>query len=251
MPPPWRPRPSTRRPTISRSSPWKRPRGRLLAYDNIAVAEGPHPRKAYIQARDIQDAHQQFHILPDGPQIPRPPVGPLNPDPIDEKRRRASEVREPQPSPAPRARWDRGPTRCLRYSPAGMLPDLSQAGPAPGSARTGRERPARHRRREPDLWHDAPPVRRGGPASLIDPTVPGMGSTSVAASLGRTATTARAAGGRNATPPAPRPAHPSCAAPPSRACRRRHCQRPPASRRQPSDLPPLPVSIDLPPLPPN
>ena len=42
-------------------------KGTLLAYDNIAVAEGPHPRKAYIQARDIQDAHRQFHILPDGP----------------------------------------------------------------------------------------------------------------------------------------------------------------------------------------
>ena len=37
-------------------------KGTLLAYDNIAVAEGPHPRKAYIQARDIQDAHRQFPI---------------------------------------------------------------------------------------------------------------------------------------------------------------------------------------------
>ena len=27
-------------------------KGTLLAYDNIAVAEGPHPQKAYIQARD-------------------------------------------------------------------------------------------------------------------------------------------------------------------------------------------------------
>ncbi len=34
-------------------------KGTLLAYDNIAVAEGPHPRKAYIQARDIQNAHRQ------------------------------------------------------------------------------------------------------------------------------------------------------------------------------------------------
>ena len=29
-------------------------KGTLLAYDNIAVAEGPWPRKAYVQARDIQ-----------------------------------------------------------------------------------------------------------------------------------------------------------------------------------------------------
>ncbi len=31
-------------------------KGTLLAYDNIAVAEGPHPQKAYIQARDQQAA---------------------------------------------------------------------------------------------------------------------------------------------------------------------------------------------------
>ena len=30
-------------------------KGTLLAYDNIAVAEGPHPQKAYIQARDQQN----------------------------------------------------------------------------------------------------------------------------------------------------------------------------------------------------
>ena len=58
-------------------------KGTLLAYDNIAVAEGPHPSKAYIQARDIQRAHRQFRINPDGPQVPRNPVGPLNTDPIE------------------------------------------------------------------------------------------------------------------------------------------------------------------------
>ncbi len=51
-------------------------KGTLLAYDNIAVAEGPHPRKAYIQAGSIQDAHKQHPIPPDGPEIPAVPVGP-------------------------------------------------------------------------------------------------------------------------------------------------------------------------------
>ena len=63
-------------------------KGTLLAYDNIAVAEGPHPRKAYIQARDIQDAHRQFHILPDGPHGARE-AGRRRaiPTPIDPNRR--------------------------------------------------------------------------------------------------------------------------------------------------------------------
>ena len=57
-------------------------KGTLLAYDNIAVAEGPLPKKAYIQARDIQGAHRQFHIRPDGPMMPEKPVGPPNADTV-------------------------------------------------------------------------------------------------------------------------------------------------------------------------
>jgi len=57
-------------------------KGTLLAYDNIAVAEGPSPRKASIQARDQQAAHRQLHIPPDGPQTPNPPGGPRIADPV-------------------------------------------------------------------------------------------------------------------------------------------------------------------------
>jgi outer membrane protein TolC len=57
-------------------------KGTLLAYDNIAVAEGPSPRKSYIQARDQQAGHRQLHIPPDGPQTPNPPGGPAVPDPV-------------------------------------------------------------------------------------------------------------------------------------------------------------------------
>ena len=64
-------------------------KGTLLAYDNIAIGEGPQPGKASIQARDQQAGHFQFggnrlsgpyHPAP----INHPPVG----DPV-----------VPQPSP--------------------------------------------------------------------------------------------------------------------------------------------------------
>ncbi|MDR3633683.1 MAG: TolC family protein [Isosphaeraceae bacterium] len=57
-------------------------KGTLLAYDNIAVAEGPSPRKAYIQALDQQAGHRTLPIHPDGNYHPRPINGPANPDPV-------------------------------------------------------------------------------------------------------------------------------------------------------------------------
>src|SRR5208282_3107556 len=76
-------------------------KGTLLAYDNIAVAEGPWPRKAYIQARDIQGAHRQLPIPPDGPQVPDRIVAPEVPDPTDPKPPPGVGVPAPQPLPAP------------------------------------------------------------------------------------------------------------------------------------------------------
>jgi hypothetical protein len=40
-------------------------KGTLLAYDNIAMAEGPHPRKAYVRARHIPGANWPSQIKPD------------------------------------------------------------------------------------------------------------------------------------------------------------------------------------------
>ena len=57
-------------------------KGTLLAYNNIAVNEGPSPRKAYIQARDQQAAHRQLPIPPDGPLHPETGSGGLVPDPV-------------------------------------------------------------------------------------------------------------------------------------------------------------------------
>jgi hypothetical protein len=60
-------------------------KGTLLAYDNIAVAEGPNPHKAYVQAHDQQNAHRQFPIGDDESPYPRIQNGPDNVDPVTPK----------------------------------------------------------------------------------------------------------------------------------------------------------------------
>jgi outer membrane protein TolC len=57
-------------------------KGTLLGYDNVAIAEGPWPRKAYIQARDQQRAHFQHPVGGDGAYQPRPLTGPATIAPI-------------------------------------------------------------------------------------------------------------------------------------------------------------------------
>lgn len=58
-------------------------KGTLLAYNNIAVAEGPYPKRAYVQAKDQQEAHKQLLIRPDGPLHPEPNTGASHvPDPV-------------------------------------------------------------------------------------------------------------------------------------------------------------------------
>ena len=149
-----------------------------------ASAEGLYPGSRY------PGCPQQFHILPDGPQVPKPPVGPLNPDPIDEKAPPGVADRSRSLlSLAPLARWDHAPTRCLPTPRPACIPSSRRQAPrrARLTARCQPHSPAT----DVSLTSGAMPRGpSGGRASLIDPTVPGMGSTSVAASLGRTATTA-------------------------------------------------------------
>jgi outer membrane protein TolC len=57
-------------------------KGTLLGYDSIAIAEGPWPRKAYVQARDQQAAHRQHPIGDDGAYQPQFIQGPATPDPV-------------------------------------------------------------------------------------------------------------------------------------------------------------------------
>ncbi len=110
-------------------------KGTLLAYDNIAVAEGPWPRKAYIQARDIQAAHRQLPIPPNGPQVPERTVAPEVPDPTDPKPPPGVDVPAPQPLPAPAGPLPPPPETMPPRSPARTLPVLSQANPGSGSTR--------------------------------------------------------------------------------------------------------------------
>ncbi len=110
-------------------------KGTLLAYDNIAVAEGPWPRKAYIQARDIQGAHRQLPIPPDGPQVPDRVVAPEVPDPTDPKPPPGVPVPAPQPLPGPAGPLGPPSQTMPPRSPARVLPTLSQANPGSGSTR--------------------------------------------------------------------------------------------------------------------
>jgi outer membrane protein TolC len=228
-------------------------KGTLLAYDNIAVAEGPHPRKAYIQARDIQNAHRQFHISPDGPQVPQGPTGPVNPDPVElNPPPGVGPARGPLPEPAPAGPLPPGPNSIPPFGPARVLPTLSGTMPEAGS---GRPVASATTASSDDLRLTSGSVSAGpsrAPASILDPTVPGVGANSVAASLGRSgppaAQSATSAGTptlQAADPSAPAPVPPRAVAPggPSGAA--------PVARPAPEDLPPLPVTVDLPPLPPG
>ena len=151
-------------------------KGTLLAYNNIAVAEGPHPRKAYVQARDIQDAHRKLPIPHDGPMYRQRVTGPLNPDPVPanpppdvqpgEPSAAAGPCRPARPTAharcrrtAPRARHPS--SRRIRYSPCPAMPPPRRwtgppAWPETGLRSTGpRLLPAEHqppwaaRRRRP------------------------------------------------------------------------------------------------------
>ncbi|AMV39838.1 Outer membrane efflux protein [Planctomyces sp. SH-PL62] len=131
-------------------------KGTLLAYNNIAVAEGPNPRKAYVQARDIQEGHKQIPIPPDGPMYPERVVGPATPDPVAPQPPPNLEPGDPLPAmPAPIGPLGPSPTPIPPYRPAGEAPILSQtpaprtdpaAIPAGGPPRRLRRRP-RHRPR--------------------------------------------------------------------------------------------------------
>jgi outer membrane protein TolC len=237
-------------------------KGTLLAYDNIAVAEGPHPAKAYVQARDIQAAHRQHHISPDGPQTQKVPVGPLNPDPSRSNPPPGVEGRQVEPpQPGPAGPLGPPPAPFPPYTPASLLPPLSQNSAAPGTSRSAAST-ATGTAGDVKLTSGASSGSSNrNQASLIDPTVPGMGTSSVAAALGRAGSSpspAAAKAGSSAGAPSLTPPGPAGAGTvPSRT----NLQSAPPSRANPSatppvkaatdDLPPLPVSIDLPPLPPQ
>ena len=217
-------------------------KGTLLAYNNIAVAEGPHPRKAYVQARDIQNAHRKLPIPPDGPMY-RPPVsGPIVPDPVPENPPPDVKPGGHPPLPAPAGPLGPAPVPLPPYRPAGEAPIITRnAGPVQSAPATVL----------------APAADSGpSPASPL-PDHPRLdGSTlPVAAPATPLAAPAMSAGGAPATIgslPAVAPAPPA-QAPPSTASATSPASGPPPAASRPSDppddLPELPAEIDLPPLP--
>jgi outer membrane protein TolC len=101
-------------------------KGTLLAYDNIALSEGPHPRKAYLQAKDQQEAHRQFPIGGTGNYHPRtipgqPMIDPVNP--LFPSGDGSDKPRAPLPAPAGPLGPPGSPVAPM--VPAGEVPILS------------------------------------------------------------------------------------------------------------------------------
>ena len=202
-------------------------KGTLLAYNNIAVAEGPHPRKAYEQARDIQDAHKKLPIPHDGPMYRERVTGPRNPDPVPSNPPPDVQPGDHPPLPAPIGPLGPPPTAVPPYRPAGEAPILSQnpLQPVPGNSAQAPNGPAGAAGNRPPLDGSTtpaggPPAPTGGtpPAELPDlPANLGAGSPPVDSVI----PTSRGPA------PAPAPSHSEAA----------------------EELPELPAEIGLPPLP--
>lgn len=108
-------------------------KGTLLAYDNIAVAEGPHPQKAYIQARDQQEGHRRLPIAPDGDYHPRPATGTPNVDPLPPQAPLESGPDGPKPAlPSPIGPLGPPPLMAPPAAPVGEPRILSGTNPAKG-----------------------------------------------------------------------------------------------------------------------
>ncbi len=121
-------------------------KGTLLSYNNIALAEGPWPRQAYIQAQDQQEAHRQHPIGGTGPYAPIPSNGPATPDPVTPMPPPNLGPARPRPAmPAPAGPLPPAPHSVPPQVPAGdptILGSRSSNDPAVSPAsvmRTGRD----------------------------------------------------------------------------------------------------------------
>ena len=117
-------------------------KGTLLAYNNIVVAEGPWPAKAYVQARDQQAGHRQFPVGDDGNYIERPISHPLQTDPVEPVAPPgAGPMQPPFPLPAPAGElgprpFPTAPTLPVGETPVLMRRDNAAPGTAPAPATT-------------------------------------------------------------------------------------------------------------------
>jgi len=132
-------------------------KGTLLAYDNIAVAEGPHPGKAYEQARDQQAAHRQFPLPGDGRIMPKPIYGPGNPDPVPTQEPTETGPPGDRPLlPAPVGPLGPKPNPLPPQSPASEHSEITRLLPPPAEAEV---------------------VRASATAEIPAPNAPGAGAT--------------------------------------------------------------------------
>lgn len=97
-------------------------KGTLLAYNNIAVMEGPYPAKAYGQAQDQQAAHIQHSISNNASDNPQPSVGDYNTDPVPSMPPQIPPGEQPgvvPPVPAPGGPFGPQPTPTMPRRPVG------------------------------------------------------------------------------------------------------------------------------------
>lgn len=148
-------------------------KGTLLAYNNIAVAEGPNPRKAYAQARDIQDAHKQLPIGQDGPMYPDRVSGPATPDPVEPHEPPNVEGGRSLPAmPAPIGPLGPPPTPAPPARPAGEAPILSQTPPADADVQTAGGQPPAAAPAPAPTTAPAPEPKPAPPATDALPPLP-------------------------------------------------------------------------------
>lgn len=161
-------------------------KGTLLAYNNIALAEGPWPRQAYVQAKDQQAGHRQHPVGGTGPYAPQPVNGPATNDPVTPMPPPDLEPAGPRPAlPAPPGPLSPPPRSIAPQIPAGLptiLGDRGSADPSVNAASvlsTGRDRiPV-------EVLPTLPPTGRSADAPAVDaglvlpmlPALPGGGTT--------------------------------------------------------------------------
>ena len=206
-------------------------KGTLLAYDNIAVAEGPHPA-------------QGLHPGPRHPGRPSPVLDRTRWSAGSPAASRPAQYRSRRQQPAAGRRSPRRPiaaaralratrtttlTACPRTPPCRITADPVADQPArpSGSARPAASAGAA--RSAADVRLTGGPQAAGAArssASLIDPAVPGMGQSSVAESLGRPAPRTNPAGSQARSPARRRTARRRTApAGPGAGSRRRRSRR--------------------------
>ena len=141
-------------------------KGTLLAYDNIAVAEGPHPRKAYVQARDNQDGHRSSRSRPTGRCTRQPVNGPgeSRPGPVEPAARRPARRSSAAAGPGRPARPAPHPAAADR--PGGRAADPLAGTGGPGFGHSCRRRSQGRRLRDARLGDSDPGGGPGGTPAI-------------------------------------------------------------------------------------